>query len=42
MTIIKRPFEIKCNSVAEIRMGSPYNGCDIQFVGQSNIKLEDS
>ncbi len=42
MTTTKRPFEIKFISVREIRMGSPYNGCDIQFIGQTNIKLGDA
>lgn len=42
MTTTKRPFEIKFISIGEIRMGSPYNGCDIQFIGQTNIKLENA
>lgn len=42
MKTTKRPFEIKFTSVGEIRMGSPYNRCDIQFIGQTNIKLENA
>jgi hypothetical protein len=42
MTTINRPFKIKFISIREIRMGSPYNGCDIKFIGQTNIKLGEA
>ncbi len=41
MTATNRPFELMFISPSEIRMGSPYNHCQIQFVGLTNIKLED-
>jgi hypothetical protein len=39
MDTIKRPFQIKVTNVDEIRMGSPYNRCDIELVGFYKTKL---
>lgn len=33
------PFEIEFSNVMEIRMGSPYNSCDIKFTGATNIEI---
>lgn len=35
----KRPFQIIFNNVSEIRMGSPYNACEIEIVGTNKIQL---
>lgn len=35
----KRPFDIRLTNVGEVRMGSPYNLCNIELVGKHNIKL---
>ena len=35
---MKRPFQIKFLNVGEVRMGSPYNSCDIELIG-TDIKL---
>lgn len=39
MSAIKRPFLIKFTNANEIRMGSPFNSCDIEIVGFDKIKL---
>jgi hypothetical protein len=35
----KRRIEIRITDVGEIRMGAPYNSCDIELVGADRIKL---
>ena len=30
------PFKIQFKNLEEIRMGSPYNGCDLELVGSNN------
>lgn len=35
----KRPFEIRLTNVGEVRMGSPYNLCNIELIGRPRIKL---
>jgi hypothetical protein len=37
--ILTRPFEIKLVNSLEIRMGSPYNQCEIEILGKTNIVL---
>jgi hypothetical protein len=39
MSSLKRPFEINIINPQEIRMGSPYNCCHIELVGNSKITL---
>jgi len=36
---IKRPFLIRITNVDEVRMGSPYNHCDIELAGFDKVKL---
>ena len=38
---MNRPFEIKFTSINEVRMGSPYNSCNIEFVGFDKLKLPE-
>lgn len=35
----KRPFQVVFKNAHEIRMGSPYNTCDIELVGTDKIQL---
>ncbi|MBL7725817.1 MAG: hypothetical protein JNK27_16885 [Chitinophagaceae bacterium] len=39
MNATNRPFLIKFTNADEIRMGSPFNSCDIEIVGYDKIKL---
>ncbi len=39
METTKRPFEIKLIDIGEVRMGSPYNHCNIEFIGTDKIKI---
>ena len=39
MDAITRPFQIKVTNAGEVRMGSPYNSCDIELIGFDKIKL---
>jgi len=34
-----RPFQVIFKNVNEVRMGSPYNSCDIEIVGTNKIQL---
>ena len=38
----ERPFKIKIINYGEIRMGSPYNGCEIHLVNYDKIKLPNA
>lgn len=33
------PIQVQFNNIEEIRMGSPYNGCDVELIGNYNIEL---
>ena len=35
----KRPLEVRLTNVGEVRMGSPYNLCNIELVGKHQIEL---
>ena len=35
----KRPFEIRLTNIGEIRMGSPYNLCNIELTGRHKMQL---
>ena len=37
MTI--RPFQIKIVDHGEVRMGSPYNSCEIQLIGSDKVQI---
>ena len=39
MDSLVRPFQIRMSHIEEIRMGSPYYGCDIELIGFDKIKL---
>lgn len=39
MNTIKRPFQVKVTNAGEVRMGSPYNNCDIELIGFEKLKL---
>lgn len=39
MNTIARPFQIKITNVEEVRMGSPYNGCNIELINFNKVKL---
>ena len=41
MDTTKRPFQIKVTNVDEVRMGSPYNRCNIELVGFDKTKLPE-
>ena len=34
-----RPFEIRMTNIGEVRMGSPYNLCNIELIGGPKITL---
>ena len=36
---MRKPFEVKVMNPSEIRMGSPYNSCEIELVGFDDIEL---
>jgi hypothetical protein len=33
------PVEIKLSNISEVRMGSPYNMCDIEIISAANFQL---
>jgi hypothetical protein len=39
MSVTVKPFQVKVTNVEEVRMGSPYNACNIELVGYDEIKL---
>lgn len=41
MDTTKRPFQIKMTNVNEVRMGSPYNSCNIELVAFDKTKLSE-
>ena len=36
---MKEPFKVSITNVSEIRMGSPYNLCDIELLGFNKVKF---
>ena len=36
------PVEIKLSNISEVRMGSPYNMCDIEIISAANFQLPKS